>query len=234
MTTDIHDIVKLAINEMDNTICINDSSEVSTGIWKIEACNTLWAMVGDKITVDTDTWTVTEVVMNKYIIVSGVTIAIPSTIELKVPFYFHGTVRATNSELNMTRISSEKFPMVYCLEVFREVFNGSVEDTIERESSLRLLFLTENNFKDWITDDHYINVICPLRSMLDSFINGVNDNVGFGKIETYTTINHVNFGTFLDNNGHLKNIFDDNLSGIELEVTIPILKSLDCSSVCDC
>jgi len=233
MTTDIHDIMKLAITNMKKTVCISDNNKIGAGEYKLFTCDTMWLSVGDKITVSTDTWIVTELSINEYIIVTGVNLSIPECIDLTLPFYFHGTVMATNSELNMIKFSSNKFPMIYCLEVFREVFNGSVEDAIERESSLRLFFLTENNFENWITEDHYINVINPIRAMLDSFINGINNGIGFGKIDTYTTVNHVNFGTFAQDNGHLKNLFDDNLSGIELEVTIPVLKDLDCSKFCE-
>lgn len=230
MTTDIHDIIRLAISQMSKTVCINDSTEVVTGEWKLETCNTMWLSVGDNLTVGSDTWVVKEVSINSYFVVTGVTITIPETIDLVLPYYYHGTVMSTNSELNMTKISSDKFPMIYCLEVFREVYNSNPADAIERESSMRLFFLTENNFKNWITEDHYENVINPLRSMLDSFVSGVNDGVGFGKIEDFTTTNHVNFGTFTANEGHLKNLFDDNLSGIELEVTIPIVRDMDCST----
>ena len=236
MTTDIHEIIRRAIDNMDNRVLITELEFLPNGNIKVFSCYTAWLMKGS--TVLNGIFKVVELVPNEYFVVEALTnvttFNVIAELPIPKPFYFHGTMRATNAELDMVKMSSDKFPMIYCLEVFREVFNSNPDAAIERETSLRLFFLTENDFKNWITDDHYDNVINPIRAMLDGFFSVINGGMGFGKIETYTTINHVNFGTFTDNNGHLKNLFDDNLSGIELDVTIPILKNFDCSLIGDC
>lgn len=121
--------------------------------------------------------------------------------------------------------------MVYLLEVIEDNFLED-DNLLDRTSDLRLFFLTEANFEDWKTDQHYLDAIEPMRSMVDFFISEVlKKSKGLGKIEGYDVINHANFGVYTTDKGHTKKIFNDDYSGCELRITLPIKSDYSCG--CD-
>jgi len=234
-TKDIHDIIRTIIARMDNNICIEEVIVNPDNTITAKCCYTAWLMQEDILL---GQFRVINVIPNKEVtvevIVPGSVLQVGQPLSIPRPTYFHGTVRNTNAELLKIKDGTQKYPMIYCLEVFNEVFTGDPELSKERDSSLRLFFLGSNNYKDWITEDHYQKVIIPLRNMVDSFVSYVNNGEGFAELEPYTTVNHVNFGTFAADNGNLKWLLDGNISGIELDITLPILKSLTCEGDCSC
>lgn len=139
--------------------------------------------------------------------------------EMPVPFYFHGTPYATNAHISRLQ-DSQKVPMIYLLEIIREQLQ--VEDSsIETIADLRLFFLDVANFQDWTTDQHYSNVIRPMRNLLDAFIDQARNSPLFGELPALQVITHVKFGVYQDSKGHLNSLFNDRLSGIELNGSFP-------------
>lgn len=233
---DIHDVIRYVIGNMNNKMEFQSIIDEGDNVYKVESCNTLWLMINDKLKFSGEEFEVIEIVPNEYFKVKGAVLYEPtSPIELKRPYYFHGTIRKTNQELNEVTFGPEKFPMVYCFEIFRETFHQEKSDPNERTSDLRLFFLGTSDKEDWLTEEHYVKTIIPLRAMLGEFITFIDNRNGFGRLEDYTTINHVDFGTFTNDQGKLQNLFDDELSGVELDISLVVKKSLDCEGFCpDC
>jgi hypothetical protein len=90
------------------------------------------------------------------------------------------------------------------------------------------------DFQNWNTDDHYSNAIIPMRNLCFAFIEEVNNSFMFSDFTDYNLINHVKFGVFTDNKGHTNNFFNENLSGVEMRVTLPVYKNIACSDACNC
>lgn len=157
------------------------------------------------------------------VIVSGV-IADPVSFTVPNPFYFHGTPYATNAQIAYLDDSS-KVPMIYLMEILREDIQSS-DSSIERTAELRLFFLDVANFQDWTTDQHYSKVITGLDNLVQKFILELKESNLFYTFDTsFRQINHVKFGQFQDLKGHIQSLFNDHLSGIELNFTLFIRKS---------
>ena len=71
-----------------------------------------------------------------------------------------------------------------------------------------------------------------MRNMLYKFIDHLNGSNIIGEFDSYKAINHAKFGVFVSSKGgHTQRIFNDKLSGVELRIDLPILKSRVC---CPC
>ena len=164
---------------------------------------------------------IVSVIDNTSIEVVGV-IADPTKYTVPNPFYFHGTPMLTNAHINGAK-EKDKYPMVYLYEILREK-DKRKNSRIVRESDLRLFFLDSANFGEWTTDDHYSKRLLGLNNLVDEFIQAAREyGCCFYLYETdFSRINHVNWGTWRDNAGHEKKLFDDELTGVELSFTLPL------------
>lgn len=143
--------------------------------------------------------------------------------------YYHGTVIATKEELKQKELSKDKFPMAFLLEVLDDEFNNEDDSSIDRESQIRLFFLSETDESNWNTNEHYEYSIKPMRNLVYNFIYHLNRSNKIGKFNSYNAINHAKFGVYVSGQGHTKRIFNDKLSGVELRINLPIKKSRNCS-----
>ena len=173
------------------------------------------------IDIDGTDYNIRSVNFNVSIEVSGV-VSAPSVYTIPNPFYFHGTPIMTNNHISGAS-ENNKAPMIYLYEIIKET-EMSENSSIVRESDLRLFFLDSANFSEWETDDHYSQRLKGLNSLVDKFIEEARNYICcFYLYETsFTRINHANFGVYLDNKGHVKNLFDDHLTGVELSFTLPL------------
>ena len=178
------------------------------------------------IDVDGSDYEVVSVTEPGTIVVSGV-IADPLILTLPDPYYFHGTPYATNSHLSSIEDWRNKTPFIYLLEIIRESFQGP-ESVIEREADIRLFFLDNANFADWTTDQHYTLVINGQRRLLEKIVYEMKRYYRFGLIENYDIYSHAKFGVYTDMQGHTNSVFDEELSGVELRINLPILYELKC------
>lgn len=153
---------------------------------------------------------------------------------LKSPFYFHGTPAAQNNTLSLIKSWTDKLPMVYLLEIFRESVNNDRELSLDRTAQVTLYFLDNANYEDWDTNQHYEFRINPMHNLLDKFIEQLNKDGLVGKFVTYEVFNHVKFGVYVTNKGHENSIFNEALSGCELVISIPIQKDFSCPQKCNC
>jgi hypothetical protein len=171
--------------------------------------------------IDGSPFEIFAVVDNTSIEVVGV-VPTPVAYTVPNPFYFHGTPILTNAHINGAK-ESDKIPMIYLYEILKEK-DKSPNNRIVRESDLRLFFLDSANFDEWSTDDHYSKRLLGLNNLVDAFEEAARlYSCCFYLYETdFTRINHVNWGVYQDNKGHVKTIFDDRLTGVELSFTLPL------------
>ena len=225
------DIIKDLVSEMSFEVIIKLITDNGDGTYTLSTCNTYHLQECFKITYESAQWTITNVVKDTSITIKPVLDSTPAPTTLSFdaydPYYFHGTVIQTNLELEQITNSNLKTPMVYLLEVLEDTFfNRDAQN--ERESDLRLFFLTQANFEDWKTQDSYKNAIEPMRSLCYSFIDVLNKSKNIGIFASYRVINHTKFGVFVTDKGYEERIFNDNLAGVELRITLPILQVNDC------
>ena len=144
-------------------------------------------------------------------------------------FFQTGTRLAANQEWTMADSNLQnKLPLVWLLETINERFYG-IQSPLERESELRIFFLNETDITQFYTEDHRANVVQPMTDLARQFIQVVDSTPSFKKIEQYQIRTFSRFGVE-SQKGVIQNILDANLSGVELQVTLPVYKSYTCGS----
>ena len=131
-------------------------------------------------------------------------------------------------ELDKKQFDTEKFPMVYLLEIINDNFNNLPQDKIDRVSDFRLFFLTNTDEENWLTADHYTFAIKPMRNMLYQFIDDLNNNENIEEFSNFTAINHAKFGVYSTDKGHTRRILNDKTSGVEVRLNLPIVAGQLC------
>ncbi len=207
--------------DLSGSIMSLDRNSETTKINIAEGSSTFHARSGMFLDVNAANYEITEVDYNKSITVNGV-IKEASMYTVNSPKYFHGTPLMTNARLNGAEVL-DKLPMIYLYEIIRER-DKQINSAIVRESDLRLFFLDTADFSDWNTDDHYSKRLLGLNSLVDYFIEQARGNTcQFYLYETdFNRINHVKWGRFKDDQGHVTSLFDDELTGVELSFTLPL------------
>ena len=230
------DIVEELIGQLEIVVPFNTVTDNADGTYTILSCDTGYLFPCYKFTLDGVTYTVLDEVGKEFVFNERFTIKgniIPTAIELPLDAlkYYHGTVIATKEELAKKELSYDKFPMAFLLEVLEDDFNNLPDSRIDRNSQFRLFFLSETDENNWNTEEHYEFSIKPMRNLLYKFIDHLNGSNLIGEISSYKAINHAKFGVFVSSKGgHTQRIFNDKLSGVELRIDLPILKSRTCCS----
>jgi len=182
--------------------------------------NTFHARKGMVLDIDGLPFTILSVVFETSITVSGLPAA-PFNYTVPLPFYFHGTPIATNNQISEAD-HKVKVPMIYLHEILKEK-DKDIFSSVKRDSDVRLFFLDSANFDDWTTDEHYSQRLLGLNALVNAFRDQALKSELFFLDETeFSRVNHVKWGTFTDLKGHIKNIFDDKLTGVELSLTLPL------------
>lgn len=230
------DIVEDLIAQLNIVVPFDTITDNTDGTYTIESCDTGYLFPCYKFVLDTVTYTVLNEVGKEFVYGVKFTIkgnAIPTATELTLDAlkYYHGTVIATKEELDKKELSSDKFPMAFLLEVLEDDFDNREGSRIDRNSQFRLFFLSETDENNWNTQEHYEFSIKPMRNLFYKFINHLDGSNLIGEFNSYKAINHAKFGVFVSSKGgHTQRIFNDKLSGVELRIDLPILKSRVCCS----
>lgn len=159
------------------------------------------------------------------------TIMVADTTELKITSVtlkkktqvkaMHGTILQGNEQLDQMKKSTEKFPLIFMHEITREKINSNKKDLYERESDIELFFLCEADFQKWSVEQHYKLAIEPMRELCNEFIKECAESGRIGKLDSFEIFEHARFGVYYSDSGHEKKIFNDNLSGVQLKITLP-------------
>jgi hypothetical protein len=193
---------------------------------KIFTCNTLWLFPRHTFTVADTEYRVKDIEPNEWVEFESA--APVADFDIPAPFFFHGTILATNEELSNIGQSWNKFPMIYLHEITRERIDVDEESTIDRESECDLYFMTEADFQNWLTNDHYKYAVRPMRNLVFEFIKALKGSSNVGEFEQFTVMDQAKWGVYLSGKGQVNQIFRDNLSGTQLKINIPFLKTDDC------
>ena len=151
--------------------------------------------------------------------------------EVPYVYFFHGTPIAVGAELDKINNANNKTPMVWMMENFQERFYDDPLLRLERETTLRLFFLTQANHRQWVTQQAYDHCIAPMRRLMELFVEVIKNDGTFDVTDlTYSVYNYAKFGVYINEKGMPTNKFADNLSGVEMSFVLKRYKP-DC---CDC
>lgn len=228
------DIIDSIVSNLGVEFIIKDSSNVS-GSYLLETDCTWWLSIGDNVTILGVVYKITDMVMNQSILIykanGGVLPTPNTTFDISAPKYIHGTLKMAQNEVDAIPNKNMLVPFVYLFEVIRDRKNTDDESMIDRETELRIFFLNSANTGDWLTNDHYTNVIYPMQQMVDLFMKLIEKNKLFTDEINYDCLPLINVS---EQGTQEESIFDCNLSGIELRLSAQIRVDLSCENKCKC
>lgn len=230
-------IVEQLISEIDRTIEIDSIVDNLDGTCTIFTCDTKWVQSKEdfSVTIDGNDFPVVSIVANESITIEGACPVVDS-FEVYPPFFFHGTVSDTNSQLNnISNDDADKTPMSYLYEPFVENMQDQ-ESSLEMISPIRIFFLSYADMKSWFTPEHYNETIIPMKNLARGFEQAIHDSELIDTLGEYSRISRVKFGvprnrSQKDSKGYEKARFDMELSGVEILLSLPIKKN---RANCDC
>lgn len=242
------DIVKILsdyIATLDRTVSFDSVAVNPDGGYKITSCNTLWLSNCDEVTIDGNVYDVEQVIQDEsFVVVPEDGSSNPSSsesMELNAPYFIHGTIRKANAEFH-AEDSGVKYPMIYLFEIYNENHKSDKTDPVGYSANVRLFFMNSTQSQSYTTEDHYTEVVRPMRALMEVFLKDIVS--GFSRVfeeqdSDWDTVPWVDFGKFQDAKGNTKHLFSDQISGYELKINLEVLRSyLDsvcCSkSNCNC
>lgn len=227
-------IIRELVSLMKFPFTIKSVVDNTDGTYTLETGSTHYLQKGSNtvFVIDGEPYEILEVVINESVKVKGEVLPVASTFDLPTPYFFHGTIRQTNTEISEEEDMAKKTPMVYLLRPFSETVDAQDENDVpvERESELTLFFLAEADFNWAYTNDFDHNALEPMWSMMNTFIETIKDSNMIGRIGTYRVEDKIKFAVYTSN-GAEKILFKDNLSGKQLDITLPIMATC-CDTDC--
>lgn len=224
----IVDIVEALISQLGFTIKITNNVDNGGGNHVLSMSNTYYLTKLKEIVIDGFDYEVTDFVFNESITVKPIantnTITV-ETFDLPAPLFFHGTVKSTDVEVGKeVEKNKDTFPIVYLFENIKETFISDKSQLLERTSPIQLFFLDMSNYDDNLNKDFLEEVLKPLSNLEEEFFKVLEKEKGIAKLTSdYDRMNLAKFAR-TDTNGETLLIFSQELSGIELDLTLPILK----------
>lgn len=148
------------------------------------------------------------------------------------PFYLHGRFIAIDSELRQIQNGYAKYPLIYLAENFTSTKDFNPVNQVGETAQCSFFFMNVAKFEDWLTEDHYDNVIDQMDLLADDFISRLKSNpfIQYGAFSVEDRIRHPKWGLTLEFKGGSQNLFSDNLSGVEVRINVPVRKLInDCT-----
>lgn len=229
------DIIGDLVSQIDTTIDVTDVEDLGSDSYKLTMCNTSY--LNTKFSWDIDPGKKATVTSFEHNVSATITVVgfVPTVKEYTLPpiNYFHGTIKATFSKEERASIrqqSGKKYPFVYLLERMTETFDRRPGSIIDRESPLKMFFLTNFEKSKVTTDHHYEEIIKPMSNVLEKFILLLEENDKIEDLADLDITNYVQFGTYSENNSNRESLTGEHVSGQGLEIRIKILENFKCKN----
>lgn len=227
---DIANIVEFEIAEkMDRNVTVDLISGND-----LTVCNPKWAAT-DKVVYDLlgNEYRITAVDNSAKVITVnplGAYSFTGATLILNKPHFFTGTPIATNTEwtAKFTDDLRKKTPFIWMVEPTDEVDQTDEDNSLERQSTIRVVFLDQNNHEQWLTKDTHKYRLQALYNMRTEFTNVIKKSLLFEGYSNATFRNLTKFGRETAS-GFEANIIDANLTGVDSRLTLSIYSTGDCN-----
>jgi hypothetical protein len=224
------DLLKPVVAAMNKTFTAYDIFQNTDGTFTLYTCCTLWLTLTYTVVIGGVEYTIIDLEPNATITLKGPSYPTSLTFDIYLPFFTHGTILDKQSELTQVIDSKNKLPMIWLHEKVSEKHFTSPMEPKERESDCDLYFMVDCDLSNWDIAKHNNYAVIPMRNMIDAFLDSLENStsVHWNEINDYKTLDNPRFGQYQDDKGNTKQIFSDALSGAQLTITIPFLKSLQC------
>lgn len=230
------EILKDTIESVAHRIEIDSVVSLGSNQYRINTCNTLYLRTYKKVTIDGVEYEVVDFTINEYITVEATDgTDQPVTVEffdIPVPLFIFGSPKLVSGEL-VKRISNGDvvWPYIWLVEISNTQGTLDPAAAVTLTPSFNLFFLDSNDKYNWSIQEHYDNDVYVMSNYINFFIDILKSRRDIYDSDsiTYTTTNHVNFGDYIVDQGNDTKILNDDVTGVQLQLDLPILiDSCDC------
>lgn len=219
------DVIELMISQMEFVFTADDIIDNGNGSYTLLTCNTYHLQPTFKITIGANEYTITEVINNESLTITGTVFPTESVFPIYNPYFFNGRISDQDEELRPIKRARDKTPMIYLrLDFEEEFFNG--EEPEDRIAPLTIFFLTQSNIK-WRISQIREMAIKPMRNLAYDFLTFIENQKYVGVIDRYRMIDRMKYGIVESDTSKPAKTFNEFLSGVELSIDLPILKSVE-------
>jgi hypothetical protein len=224
MLIDLIDIIQETIDNIDTNLVFKvEDNELIT-------CDTKWIKVCDILTIGSEDYEVISFEHNEKIVLDRtVTDSDITSITINNPKFRHGTVSRVNDELieDLDKKPIENYPLVFLLEELEIDYN--INQIPYANSVVKLFFICQTNYEDYSTSEHHKKTIQPLKGLVCSFLESLKKNSHIvGELVGEFTTNLHPLMAYTNREGYEVNLFNDDLSAIQLTINLPINKINKC------
>ena len=223
-------LIELIVNAIDGTIYIDSITQIgATSRYTITTRNTKWLNVGRSFEIGIDIYSIVDIIPNTSFIIEltqGQIAPTASSFILPLPDFRHGTFNFVNQERTEeqnTEAYTDITPFIYFNEPSNDRVYKDELDARDRDASCDIYFMHEANFEDWSNETHYYYAVNAMENLIQSFIQSAENSSFVSEVLEYNNESHVKWGV-ISSNGHTRNLFNENLSGKRLNITLTFLK----------
>ena len=226
MANNLVDIVKGIVAQIDLNLTV-----LSITGDTVFLCSTLHFTPGSTVLDESgDPHTVTEIMDNAYVktdpVFTGDVLTAPSITVL------HGSPASTNNEyLGLEQVSRDKLPLIWLLESY-DYEEMPLDSSILAKFEARMFFMDLTYEELWINDEHNDLAIKPMENLQVAFRNVIENNYSFKRLQSYRVKVRPRFGVDVTDRGSDKKIINEDLSGVEVNMTIELYDLSICNSNC--
>lgn len=224
------DILQDVVSDMPTpVITIFKVITLSAGVYQLYVDDFYYTAFNYNITIGTNTYLVTsldDTIGNNKITITGSALPTTGTFTLYQFFFFHGTPVDTAQELADLKSAENKYPMIWLWEEFSEEMNWDEGEAPDRKTTCFLYFLDQSDPKLGPTENRWEAYVKPMYRLRDYFMNYLKSEKQFFMTWDQTTKDKPKnrFGVWLSS-GKEKQLFADNLSGVEMNGTFTVFKN---------
>ena len=225
----IVDIIETIINKLDYTFIISSVLNNGDGTYTLFSTNTYYCSKYHTVTIGGNEYTTESIIFNESITVKPFghnnDPLLEKSFYLPSPAFFHGTVVSANEEITKTiQIGKETYPIVYLNNSPKERFVADELSVLERYSPIKLYFLGLTSYGDNLNPDFLTEILKPLSNVEAKFFEELKKSNNIGLLtDDWGRLNIPRFARE-NENGETELIFSAQLSGLELDITIPVNK----------
>ena len=137
--------------------------------------------------------------------------------------YFHGKPSSVNNEYSLKdEYTRNKTPFSWVYENY-EYTGEDTESAFAAEfNGIRIFFLDWTKVQEWNNDEHNKYVIKPMENLAKMVVAYIKEDYSFRRPENYRIKPHTRFGVDRTNKGDDKKIINEDLSGVELNISLQL------------
>jgi hypothetical protein len=221
--TNIPNLISTFIDLIRDTHAITSITHTGT-TYTVNTTDTKRLVAGDYVKINSIEYKIVTLTTNTKFTITSTSAVTGSTWIASAPYFYYGLPTMISNTLAKIKDNQNKYPVIVLFETMPASVDDSPEN-VEREVSLKLYFVDEANYEDWRHDEYYSLLLNAMQVYVDDFMEVLKNSSRIGILTNHTEINYSKWNLTTDKG---VNVFNANLSGIGVEITLPILKS-NCS-----